>query len=171
MGKFLSKYSDRSRMFGGVRKISIDAILPIVLLPIMFAVAAINFYLMIAICIVMPLFLGYAQWLRKSIAPHTKFFFMWTLWSGIYLWIIFEMTVPLMELLPEENFIFITTLFGAAFCFHKVSFEQYVMPHIKNSIIIFVMNNTLFFKSNRHVREHQTITLRHIPMILTIYAI
>lgn len=89
----------------------------------MFCVAAVNFYAMIVVCIVMPLFLGYAQWLRKTFAPHTKFFFMWTLWSGIYLYILFEMTVPLMELLPEENFIFITTMFAAAFCFYKVSFK------------------------------------------------
>lgn len=26
-----------------------------------------------------------------------------------------------MELLPEENFIFITSMFGAAYCFYKVS--------------------------------------------------
>lgn len=108
-------------MLGGVKQISIDAILPIVLLPLMFGVAAINFYFMITVCVVMPLLLGYAQWLRKSYAPRTKFFFMWSFWSGIYLWILFEMTVPLMELLPEENFIFITTLFAAAICFYKVS--------------------------------------------------
>lgn len=120
---------NRIRFVGGIRKISIDAILPIVLLPIMFSIAAINFYLLITICIVMPLFLGYAQWLRKSFAPNTKFFFMWTLWSGIYLWILFEMTVPLMELLPEENFIFITTLFGAAFCFYKVNLKRYVISY------------------------------------------
>lgn len=121
MQKILRQLQDRVRMFGGVRQISIDAVLPIVLLPLMFGVAAINFYFLIMICIVMPLFLGYAQWLRKSFAPRTKFFFMWTLWSGLYLWALFELTVPLMELLPEENFIFITTLFSAAFCFYKVS--------------------------------------------------
>lgn len=127
MRKFLAKFSDRIRLLGGVRRISIDAILPIVLLPLMFSIAAINFYLMITVCIVTPIFLGFAQWLRKSFAPNSKFFFMWSLWSGIYLWILFEMTVPLMELLPEENFIFIATLFGAAFCFYKVSFENYVI--------------------------------------------
>lgn len=122
MRTFLIRIRERVRMLGGVKQISIDAVLPIVLLPIMFSIAAINFYFMITICIVMPLLLGYAQWLRKSFSPRTKFFFMWSFWSGIYLWILFEVTVPLMELLPEENFIFITTLFAAAFCFYKVSF-------------------------------------------------
>lgn len=115
------KIRDRACHLGGVKQISIDAILPIVLLPLMIGVAAINFYFMMTICVAMPLFLGYAQWHQKTFAPRTKFFFMWSLWSGIYLWALFEVTVPLTELLPEENFIFITILFAAAFCFYKVS--------------------------------------------------
>lgn len=121
MRRILLKFRDRLRLLGGVRQISIDAILPIIILPVMFCIAAVNFYFMIGVCIVMPLFLGYAQWLRRTFAPRTKFFFMWTVWSGIYLYIIFEITVPLMELLPEENFIFITVMFLAVFCFYKVS--------------------------------------------------
>ena len=121
MKRTLSKIGDRIRILSGIRRISIDAILPIIILPISFGVAAINFYFLIAICILMPLMLGLAQWHRKMLAPRTKFFFMWTLSSGIYLWCLFEMTVPVMELLPEENFIFITSMFGAAFCFYKVS--------------------------------------------------
>lgn len=120
MKKILLKILDRIRMFSRIRRISVDAILPIVILPIMLCIAAINFYFMIAVCVVMPLFLGYVQWHRKLFAPRTKFFFVWILSSGIFLWCLFEMTVPLMELLPEENFIFITTVFAAAFCFYKV---------------------------------------------------
>lgn len=121
MKRTLSKIGDQIRIFSGIRRISIDAILPIIILPVSFGVAAINFYFMILICILMPLLLGLAQWHRKMLAPRTKFFFMWTLSSAIYLWSLFEMTVPVMELLPEENFIFITSMFGAAFCFYKVS--------------------------------------------------
>lgn len=117
------KIREQIRSLGGVKQISIDAILPIVVLPVMLAAAAINFYCMIAVCIAMPVFLGYAQWHRKSFAPRTKFFFMWTLCSGIYLWCLFELTVPIMELLPEENFIFITALFAAGICFFKVSLQ------------------------------------------------
>lgn len=121
MKRTLSKIGDRIRILSGIRQFSIDAILPIIILPISFGVAAINFYFLILICILMPLLLGLAQWHRKMLAPRTKFFFMWILSSGIYLWCLFEMTVPVMELLPEENFIFITSMFGAAFCFYKVS--------------------------------------------------
>lgn len=115
------RFRDRIRLLAGVKQISIDAVLPIILLPILFGLASISFYSMIVICVVMPLLLGYAQWFRKMYAPKTKFFFMWSMWSAIYLWILFEMTVPLLELLPEENFIFITTMFLAIFCFYKVS--------------------------------------------------
>lgn len=121
MRNILLKIRERIRFLGGVKQISFDAILPIIVLPMMIGFAAINFYCMIAVCIVMPLFLGYVQWHRKSFAPRTKFFFMWTLCSAIYLWCLFEATVPIMELLPEENFIFITALFAAAICFYKVS--------------------------------------------------
>lgn len=115
------KIGDRIRIFGCIQRISIDAILPIIILPIGLGLAAINFYFLIGICILMPLLLGFVQWHRKMLAPRTKFFFMWTLASGIYLWCLFEITVPVMELLPEENFIFITSMFGAAYCFYKVS--------------------------------------------------
>lgn len=117
----LITFRNRFRLLAGIKQISIDAILPIFLLPMLFGIAAINFYWMLVVCIVMPLLLGYAQWLRKSFEPKTKFFFMWSMWSAIYLWLLFEMTVPLLELLPEENFIFITTMFAAIFCFYKVS--------------------------------------------------
>lgn len=69
--------------------------------------------------------LGYAQWIRKSFAPKTKFFLNWSIFSAIYLWILFEATVPLLELLPEENFLFITTMFGAILCFYKVRYMSY----------------------------------------------
>lgn len=189
MRKIIHKIRERIRMLGGVKQISIDAVLPIILLPLMFCVAAINFYFMLAICIVMPLFLGYAQWLRKSFAPRTKFFFMWAFASGVSLWLLFEMTVPLMELLPEENFIFITTLFAAAFCFYKVSASNIdIISHnfitncghkILLNAFFSPLNCFLFFlshahkhcKSYRHGNERRTITWHQRPMISTAFVI
>lgn len=81
---------------------------------------------------------------------------MWTLWSGIYLYILFEMTVPLMELLPEENFIFITTMFAAAFCFYKVSFKlRHFIADVfidKKTIAIIVFLSTDAAKSGQQLR-------------------
>lgn len=190
MRQIIHKIRERIRMLGGVKQISIDAVLPIILLPLMFCVAAINFYFMIVICIVMPLFLGYAQWLRKSCAPRTKFFFMWAFASGVSLWILFEMTVPLMELLPEENFIFITTLFAAAFCFYKVSNEyrrhftqfyhklmlSYYFKRFFISIQIFFSSFHLsishtYTVNHRHGKERRTITWHRKPMISIAFVI
>lgn len=104
----------------GAKQISMEAILPMVLLPAMLCIAAINVYWTIIVCVAIPLLLGYAQYVRRHHLPRTKFFFMWAFWSIVYLWILFEMTVPLTELLPEENFIFIATMFGSVFGFYKV---------------------------------------------------
>ena len=117
----LNSINNRLLAFGGAKQFSIDAIVSIVLIPLMLAVAAIDLYCMLLMCILVPLFLGYAQWMRRSYAPRTKFFFMWSMWSAFYLWLLFEMTVPLLELLPEENLIFVTAMFAAIFCFYKVN--------------------------------------------------
>lgn len=132
----LISFRNQYRMLAGVKQISFDAILPIILLPTFIGIAAISFFSMIVVCIVMPLFLGYAQWLRKSFAPRSKFFLIWSICSAIYLWILFEATVPLLELLPEENFIFITTMFGAILCFYKVRYVNYDNLH-SNSVLFF----------------------------------
>lgn len=114
---------DRLRQFVGpigAKRISLEAILPMMLLPAMLCIAAINFYCTIIVCLALPLLLGYAQYVRRNYLPRTKFFFMWAFWSIAYLSILFEMTVPLTELMPEENFIFIATMFGSIICFYKV---------------------------------------------------
>lgn len=117
-------FKDRLRQLWGpigAKQISMDAVLPMVLLPAMLCIAAINLYWTIIVCLAIPLMLGYAQYVRRNYMPRTKFFFMWAFWSIVYLWILFEMTVPLTELLPEENLIFIATLFGSVILFFKVS--------------------------------------------------
>lgn len=53
----------------------------------------------------------------------TNFFLVFGIASGLYLLGLFEFFVPLLELLPEENFIFICFIFVAVFCFYKVSLE------------------------------------------------
>lgn len=121
--KMLLTFQDRVHLFRGVigtKQFSLEALLPVVLLPLALGVAAINIYCSIVVCIAAPLFLGYTYHSRRSIAPRTKFFFLWAFWSIVYLWIIFEATVPLLELLPEENFIFVTCAFVSIFFLYKV---------------------------------------------------
>lgn len=128
---------NRFRLVAGIRQISFDAVLPIILLPIFLGIAAMSYFWMITVCILMPLCLGYAQCLRKSFAPKTKFFLMWSICSAFYLWLLFESFVPLLELLPEENFIFITTMFGAILCFYKVWYMSHCI-HTPSFLITYV---------------------------------
>lgn len=110
----------RFLFIGNSLKLPIDAILPVILLPILFGIAAIGFDYTIIVCVIVPLLLGYAHFWRKRYAPRTNFFFMWGIWSMIYLWIIFDITVPLFELLPEENLIFKLSMCFTIVCFYKV---------------------------------------------------
>ncbi|XP_037038000.1 palmitoyltransferase ZDHHC23 isoform X2 [Bradysia coprophila] len=118
----LLTFQDRLRIpwRGGAKQISFEATIPIVLLPVSLFVAAVNVYCCIATCLVIPLFLGYTYYCLRSIFPRTKFFFLWSFWSVAYLCILFESTVPLMEILPEENAVLILMIVAAMFCFYKV---------------------------------------------------
>lgn len=120
LSTILAGVGKKLHALGGIKQFSIDAIVSVVLIPVVLCIAAIDLYCMLLMCVLVPLFLGYAQWMRRSYAPRTKFFLMWSMWSAIYLWLLFEMTVPLLELLPEENFIFISAMFVAVFCFYRV---------------------------------------------------
>lgn len=51
----------------------------------------------------------------------TKFFLAWNVWSVLFLWILFESTVPLLEVLPEENFAMILLMTVSVLCFYKVT--------------------------------------------------
>lgn len=43
------------------------------------------------------------------------------MWSVLVLWILFESTVPLLEVLPEENFVMIMLMTVSVLCFYKVN--------------------------------------------------
>lgn len=49
-----------------------------------------------------------------------KFFLSWNMWSVLFLWMLFESTVPLLEVLPEENFIMIIFMTISVLSFYKV---------------------------------------------------
>lgn len=104
----------------GPLQVSIECILPIIVLPILLGTAAINHICLAVNTVLFPIILLVAYCICKSHIPQTRFFFSWALCSIVYLWLIFEFTVPLLELLPEENFIFRVCIFGSIFCFYWV---------------------------------------------------
>lgn len=63
----------------------------------------------------------------------TKFFYLWCFWSIVYLLILFESTVPLLEILPEENLILIVLICGSLFCLYKAK-ERATLNHVVQSI-------------------------------------
>lgn len=50
----------------------------------------------------------------------SQFYLMWNIVSVAVLWVLFEATVPLLEVLPEENFVLILLITVSCFCFYKV---------------------------------------------------
>lgn len=53
----------------------------------------------------------------------SKFYLMWNIVSVAVLWLLFEATVPLLEVLPVENFALIVLMTASCFCFYKVSYK------------------------------------------------
>lgn len=104
----------------GALHLSVDTILASIAVFLLLGIAAINDTCLISVAVILPVLLVTAHYLCTAYLPQSRFFFAWALCSIVYLWIIFEITVPLLELLPEENFIFRMCIFGSIFCFYRV---------------------------------------------------
>lgn len=65
-GMFLT-FQDRLRIpwCGGAKRLSLDEIVPVVVLPVAFALAAINMYCAILVAMMLPMFLGYMFFHQK----------------------------------------------------------------------------------------------------------
>lgn len=105
----LLTFQDRLRIpwRGGAKRISMEAVIPGIVYPLVIGLAALNeitSYIMLGACIV---FLAYAHHFVKKNHVKTKFFFMWMIWSVVYLILGLEFALPLLELLPEENFLLV----------------------------------------------------------------
>lgn len=98
-------------------------IIPIITLPALLGTAAISSISLLIVTVLTLLILLSFPLFCKSKVPQTRFFFAWALTSIICLWAIFEITVPLLELLPEENLIFRICMFGSIACFYWVSHQ------------------------------------------------
>lgn len=114
-------FQDRLRIpwRGGAKQISIDTLIPIFLIPLIIGIAALNFYSALFMLISTSIFLIYTYHHIPNVILHTKFFFMWSIWSTIYLLFLFESVVPLIEILPEENYMLILFVCISIFCLFK----------------------------------------------------
>lgn len=104
-----------------LQNIKIDSVLPIGLIFVVNFIAFINVECCIIVFLVLPVMVSsyYIYCAKKSARTH--FFIVFAISSGLYLLGLFEFFVPLLELLPQENFIFISLIFISVSCFFKVS--------------------------------------------------
>ncbi|XP_058058469.1 palmitoyltransferase ZDHHC23-B isoform X2 [Anopheles bellator] len=117
----LLTFQDRLRIpwRGGAKQITLDNVLPIVVLISLQLLAAINFYCSLFVFALMPLLLLYLKRFLGKILPKSKFFILWFFWSGVYLITLFEFTVPLLEILPQENVAFVVLMNLSFVCLYK----------------------------------------------------
>lgn len=132
----LLTFQDRLRVpwQGGAKQISLDAIVPMLMIPLVIGIAAINFNTALIMCIATTLLLGYCYYHLRSTVPRSRFFFMWLFWSVFYLIILFEFTVPMMELLPEENFFLVLLASITMFSFYRVK-TRANLNHVPVSVV------------------------------------
>lgn len=102
------------------KKVDMDAILPFIILPLLLLVSTISKI----VTIIVMVFIGMAALYVLS-RPRQKnrsaFFYSWTLSSGIYMFLIFELGIlRLLEITQLENFVFLLLLACTCYFFYKM---------------------------------------------------
>ncbi|XP_018358550.1 PREDICTED: palmitoyltransferase ZDHHC23 isoform X2 [Trachymyrmex cornetzi] len=104
----------------GAKQISVDAMLPLVVVPILAVIAAQAFLCTVAVFLVTPVLVYYLHHNFLRFLLRTKFFLMWTITSVLMMMLVFEISVvPLLEILPEENLVFMVCVVGGMWCGYK----------------------------------------------------
>lgn len=96
------------------------AILPVIGLPVLFAIGSKGYYCTIAVFLSIIVLLIYARISIKSRNSQTKFFLSWAISSVLYLWVLFVLTVQPDDFLPREHYVLALITFGAMLFFHLV---------------------------------------------------
>ncbi|KAJ8890671.1 hypothetical protein PR048_010180 [Dryococelus australis] len=119
----MNTFQDRLRIpwRGGAKQISLDSAIPLVLQPLLAYIAAQNVWCTILVFVSTYACLCYIYHLFQMFHPRSKFFFMWALTSVVLLLLVFEVNVvPLLEILPTENVVFVLLVVAALGCSYKV---------------------------------------------------
>ncbi|CAG9760137.1 unnamed protein product [Ceutorhynchus assimilis] len=104
---------------GGARPVAFDSILPVFILPIMFAIASNSLWWTVFAFSTVAMFLLLIFNFFVRTIPKTKFFLVWTITSTILLYFIFEFVViPFLEILVEENIALSILIFGFVMCLY-----------------------------------------------------
>ncbi|XP_014216930.1 palmitoyltransferase ZDHHC23 [Copidosoma floridanum] len=117
-----------------LRNISVDAVMPMFMVPILLLTASENVICTVLVFSTSPFFIYYLHVKFLRFFTRTKFFFMWTISSVLALMLVFEFSVvPLLEILPEENLIFIICVVGGLICGHETRRKSDCMSQVSTS--------------------------------------
>lgn len=104
----------------GAKQISVDAMLPLLVVPILAVIAAQAVLCTIVVFLATPILVYYLHHNFLRFLLRTKFFLMWTITSVLMLMLVFELSVvPLLEILPEENLLFMVCVVGGIWCGYR----------------------------------------------------
>lgn len=104
----------------GAKQVSLDALIPIFAVPLLSFIASQTFYMTLIVFITCPIVVYHLHHNFLRFLPRSKFFFTWTITSVLMLMFVFEFcVVPLLEILPEENLVFIACVVSGVFCGYK----------------------------------------------------
>ncbi|XP_023165503.2 palmitoyltransferase ZDHHC23 isoform X1 [Drosophila hydei] len=122
LDNMLIAFQDRLRLpwRGGAKRISPAALAPALIIPLMICLAALNSKTAIVLMLTLIGFTCWGLQVAEGTATKTSFFRSWIVFSVFYMVIIFESAVPLLELLPEENYLLLSLSIGALYMLYRV---------------------------------------------------
>lgn len=104
----------------GAKQISVDAMLPLLVVPALAVIAAQAVLCTFVVFMATPILVYYLHHNFLRFLLRTKFFLMWTITSVLMLMLVFEISVvPLLEILPEENQLFMVCVVGGIWCGYR----------------------------------------------------
>uniref|UniRef100_A0A182MI63 Palmitoyltransferase n=1 Tax=Anopheles culicifacies TaxID=139723 RepID=A0A182MI63_9DIPT len=117
----LLTFQDRLRIpwRGGAKQITLDVVITLVILIATLLMAAINYQFCLIVFSLMLLALLYVKHYSALSHTKTKFFLVWFFGSCVYLLVLFELTVPLLEILFVENAVLVLLMTLGFYCLMK----------------------------------------------------
>ncbi|XP_026483551.1 palmitoyltransferase ZDHHC23-A [Vanessa tameamea] len=102
------------------KKVDMDAVLPFIILPLLLVLSTTSKLVTIIVMIFIGMGALYVQ-SRPRQKNRSPFFYSWTLSSGIYMFLIFELGIlRLLEITQLENFVFLLLLTSTCYFFYKM---------------------------------------------------
>lgn len=105
---------------GGAKQLSVDAVIPLFAVPVLSFVASHSALCTALTFVATPILVYYLHHNFLRFLLRTKFFLMWNITSVVLLIAIFEMVVvPMLEILPEENCVFVFSVVAGIACAYR----------------------------------------------------